>query len=201
MTNANVQNAPEQGLAAYEKDLAGYLQERIKPGLRSSAIPLLARSIAKDLARRQPPASSEGEDVHADEERPDAQADEEGPDAQADEEGPDAQADEERPDAQADEERPDAQADEEREAQEVPDAQAGDEQPDAQADDEQPDFEAEMHELQTELGDEWILRFSVQGGDGWLTAETQDGTQRVEAPDAQRLVPIVDAITEGGGRP
>ena len=210
MTNANVQNGPEQGLAAYEKDLAGYLQERIKPGLRSSAIPLLARSIAKDLARRQPPASSEGEGVHADEERPDAHADEERPDAHADEERPDAQADEEGPDAQADEERPDAQADEEREAQEVPDAQADDEQPDAQADDEQPDaqaddeqpdFEAEMHELQTELGDEWILRFSVQGGNGWLTAERQDGTQRVEAPDAERLVTIVDAITEGGGRP
>ena len=145
MTNANVQNGPEQGLAAYEKDLAGYLQERIKPGLRSSAIPLLARSIAKDLARRQPPASSEGEGVHADEERPDVHADEE--------------------------------------------------RPDAHADDEQPDFEAEMHELQTELGDEWILRFSVQGGNGWLTAES------VEAPDAERLVTIVDAITEGGGRP
>jgi hypothetical protein len=90
-------------------------------------------------------------------------------------------------------EQPDLEADEE------PDAQA-DEEPDAQADEEQPNFEANMYELQADPGEEWVLHFSVQGDDGWLTAETQDGTQRVEAPDTQRLVTIIDAIDECGGR-
>ena len=40
---------------SYEKELAGYLQERIKPNLNSGAIPLLARSIAKDIAHREHP--------------------------------------------------------------------------------------------------------------------------------------------------
>ena len=57
-----------------------------------------------------------------------------------------------------------------------------------------------MYELQADLGADWVLHFSVQGDDGWLTAEKQDGTQRVEAPDAQRLVTIIDAIDECGGR-
>jgi hypothetical protein len=52
-----------------------------------------ARSIAKDISRREPPEAPEGEDSQADEEqgREDAQADEEQPDLEADEE-PDAQA-------------------------------------------------------------------------------------------------------------
>jgi hypothetical protein len=37
-------------LADYEKELARYLQARIKPGLSRSAIPLMARSIAKEIA-------------------------------------------------------------------------------------------------------------------------------------------------------
>jgi hypothetical protein len=223
MANTSQQNGSEQALADYEKDLAGYLQERIKPGLSRSAIPLLARSIAKDIAHREPPeAAPDGEDSQAheqqgredseaDEEQPDSEADEEQPDSEADEEQPDAEADEEQPDAEADEEQPDAEADEEEqpdaEADEEPDAEAdeepdaeADEEPDAEADEEQPDFEANMHELQADLGEEWVLHFSVQGDDGWLTAETQDGTQRVEAPDAQRLVTIIDAIDECGGR-
>jgi hypothetical protein len=57
-----------------------------------------------------------------------------------------------------------------------------------------------MRELQAELGEDWILRFSVQGDDGWLTAEKQDASQRAEAPDAMGLIPIVEAINEGGGR-
>ena len=56
------------------------------------------------------------------------------------------------------------------------------------------------HELQAELGEDWVLRFSVQGDDAWLTAEKPGEDQRVEAPDAQGLLPIVDAINEGGGR-
>jgi hypothetical protein len=64
----------------------------------------------------------------------------------------------------------------------------------------QPDFEAEMHELQSELGEDWVLRFSVHDDDAWLTAEKLDASQRVDAPDAQGLLPIVEAINVGGGR-
>ena len=123
-------NGQEQELAEYEAQLARYLQERIKPNLSRSAIPLVARSIAKEIAHREAPEPS-GDDGSG---------------------GGSA------------------------------------------------DFEAEMHELQAELGEDWILRFSVQGGDAWLTAERQDASQRVEAPDAMGLIPIVDAIEEGGGR-
>jgi len=186
MPKSNQLNGDERDLAAYEKDLASYLQERIKPGLSRSAIPLLARSIAKDITRSGPPEAADRQDS---EPQVDAQGDEEQPDLEADEQ-PD-QDDEEQPELEADE-QPD-QDDEEQ-----PDLEA-DEQPD-QDDEEQPDFEANMHELQGDLGEEWILRFSVHGDDGWLTAEREDGTQRVEAPDAKRLITIVDAIEEGGGR-
>jgi hypothetical protein len=128
-------NGYEEELAQYETDLARYLESRIKPGLSRSAIPLMARSIAKEIARKEPPEptmDASGDDENA--------------------------------------------------------------QPEA------PDFEAEMHELQAELGEDWILRFSVQGGDAWLTAEKEDASQRVEAPDAAGLVRIVEAIDESGGR-
>jgi hypothetical protein len=122
-------NGYEQELAEYETQLARYLQDRIKPNLSRSAIPLVARSIAKEIVHREPPEPPEG--------------------------GDSGQA---------------------------------------------VDFEAEMHDLQAELGEDWILRFSVHGDDSWLTAEKQDASQRAEAPDAQGLIPIVDAINQGGGR-
>ena len=125
----------EEEMARYETELAEYLQQRIKPGLNSSAIPLMARSIAKEITRREPPAGEP--------------------------EGADA----------------------EDEAVEGP-----------------VDFEAEMHEFQAELGDDWILRFSVQGDDEWLTAEKDDGSQRLVAPDAQLLVEAVQLLHDGGGR-
>ncbi len=134
-------NGYERELAQYEKQLAQYLQEKIKPGLSSSAIPLVARSIAKEIVRREPPEAPEAPEAAS---------------------GPDGEA------------------------------------PDAGA--EPPDFEAEMRELQAELGEEWVLRFSVQGDDAWFTAERPADAQRVEAPDAQGLLPIVEAIKEGGGR-
>lgn len=131
------QNGNEEELAEYETELARYLQTRIKPNLGRSAIPLMARSIAKEIARKAPP--------------------------------------------------------------EPPQADSGSDGADSgQA--EGPDFEAEMHELQEELGEDWILRFSVQGEEGWLTAEKDDASQRVEAPNAEQLVAIVDAINQGGGR-
>jgi hypothetical protein len=128
------QNGYEEELAQYESELARYLESRIKPGLSRSAIPLMARSIAKEIARREPPEPHEGVRGASDAEDGSAEA---------------------------------------------------------------PDFEADMHELQAELGEDWILRFSVQGEEGWLTAEKADASQRVEAPDAQRLVTIVDAINDG----
>jgi hypothetical protein len=135
------ENGYERELAEYEKQLADYLQEKIKPGLSRSTIPLVARSIAKEIARREPPEAPEGAEAGS----------------------------------AAEDERRDGGAN-------------------------APDFEAEMRELQSELGEDWVLRFSVHGDDAWLTAEKQAEGQRVEAPDAQGLVPIVEAINEGGGR-
>jgi hypothetical protein len=126
---AEVEGAGPDG-GDYEQELARYLQERIKPNLSRSTIPLLARSIAKDLAKRQQPESSEQDDEAA---------------------GADAT-----------------------------------------------DFERDMHELQAELGDEWILRFSVSGKDDWLTAERKDGSQRIDAEDAQGLMRVIEAIDEAG---
>ena len=118
----------------YEKELAGYLQERIKPGLNSGTIPLLARSIAKEIANRD---------------RPDGASNGHGKEA----EGGNAS-----------------------------------------------DFEADMHELQDELGKDWILRFSVQNDEAWLTAEKADGSQRVEAQTADVISQAVELLNEGGGR-
>jgi hypothetical protein len=189
-------NGHEEELAKYEKELAGYLQQRIKPGLNSGAIPLLARSIAKEIAHREHPhgatedaeAEAEDESNAEAEDEPDAQAEDE-PDAQADEEA-DAEADDE-PDDEADDE-PEAEADDESEAE-------ADDEPDDESES-PPDFEAEMRELQTELGEDWILRFSVQGDDAWLTAEKDDGSQRVEAPTAAVIAEAVELLNEGGGR-
>ena len=64
------QNGHGEEVAKYEQELASLLQERIKPGLNRGAIPLLARSIAKDIAHRDPPSSASentgGEEEHSD---------------------------------------------------------------------------------------------------------------------------------------
>jgi hypothetical protein len=159
----------EEEVATYEQELADYLQQRIKPGLNSGAIPLLARSIANDIAHRERPNGASG-DTGADDE----------PGAAADDE-PTAEAEDE-PTAQADDE-PSDQADDE-----------------PSSDGEASDFEADMHEFQAELGEDWILRFSVQGGAAWLTAEKEDGSQRVEAPTASVISEAVELLKEGGGR-
>jgi hypothetical protein len=132
-------NGHEGEVAQYEEELAGYLQERIKPNLNSGAIPLLARSIAKEIAHRDHPEGG----------------------------APEATSSEDEGSA-----RDDAAA----------------------------DFEADMHDLQAELGEDWILRFSVQGDDAWLTAEKGDRSQRVEAPTAAVLADVVERLNEGGGR-
>ena len=129
-------NGYEQAVADYQKELAHYLEERIKPGLNAGAIPMLARSIARDIAAQDPPESPDDGEATSD----------------------------------------------------------GDAPTDGEA--QAPDFEADMHDLQAELGGDWILRFSVHGRDGWLTAEKQDASQHVEAPDAEGLVRMVNAVNE-----
>jgi hypothetical protein len=187
-------SGPKDEVAKYEQDLAAYLQERIKPGLNSGAIPLLARSIAKDIAHREHPNGTPKEAEPGDEPKADA---EDEPEAKAEDE-PKAEAE--------DEATPEANGEPEAEAEDESGDEADDE-PRAEADDEDdteneppPDFEADMRELQAELGDDWILRFSVHGDDGWLTAEKDDGTQRVEAPEASVLVEAVGLLNERGGR-
>src|SRR4051812_31697933 len=81
----------EQESATFEAELSAYLQERIKPGLNSGAIPLLARSIAKEIAHRAHP-NGQSADAEAEEE-PSAETDEE-PSAESDEE-PSAEGDDE----------------------------------------------------------------------------------------------------------
>jgi thymidylate kinase len=111
------ENGHEDDVARYEEELEGYLQERIKPGLNRGAIPLLARSIASEIAQQEY------------------------------------------------------------------------------------DLETDLRKLQAELGEDWILYFSVQGDETWLTAEKEDATQRVEAPTASVLSEVVKLLNERGGRP
>jgi hypothetical protein len=189
-TGATAQNGHEEEIAQYEKELAGYLQERIKPNLNRGTIPLLARSIAKEIAHRQPPpGASDGDQADDD---PSAEADDEQSTDDVDDD-PSAEADDEQSSDDADEEQSDDD-----DADDEPSGEADDEE---SAESEPPiDFEADMRELQAELGEDWILRFSVQGDDGWLTAEKDDGSQRVEAPTADVLVEVVGRLNDGGGR-
>jgi hypothetical protein len=217
------QNGREEEIARYEKELAGMLQERIKPGLNSGAIPLLARSIAKDIAHREHPGAGDDERGEADDDAQseaddavDAEADED-VDAEAgedfeDEDDAEAEADDDV-DAEADEDFEDeadddvdAEADEDFEDED--DADDDDDEADddaaAEADEEDSrlevpvDFEADMLDFQSELGEEWILRFSVQGDEAWLTAEKEDGSQRLEAPTASALAEEVRLLSEDG---
>ena len=146
---------PKDEVTQYEQELAGYLQERIKPGLNRGSIPLLARSIAKEIARQQ---------------RPD---------------GASADSDQDESSAEADRE---------------PSDEAEDADDDVSEESEEPDFEADMRELQAELGDDWIVQFSVQGDEAWLTAEKDDGSQHVEGQTADLLREAVELLEEGGGR-
>ena len=188
--------ANQDAVEAREQELAQYLQERIKPGLNRGAIPLLARSIAKEIARGEHPDG--GSDDHdPDDERDDEPALEAADDERDDE--VDDELDDELDDEPEDErdDEPDDELDDERED-ESPDE--ADEESDGASESPVDEFEAEMHELQGELGEDWILRFSVQGGDAWLTADKQDGSQHVEGPTAEVLLEAVELLDEGGGR-
>ena len=197
------QNGHQDEVAKYEQELADYLQQRIKPGLNSGAIPLLARSIAKEIAHREHPNGAVAEADAKDGQTAEADG-EQGAEAKGEQA---AEADGEQA-AEADgEETAEAEDEHTAEADDEKSAEADDE-PSAEAEDEEsgesestpPDFEADMHELQAELGEDWILRFSVQGDDAWLTAEKDDGSQRVEAATASVLSEAVELLNESGGR-
>jgi hypothetical protein len=184
----------EEEVARYEHELTDYLKKRIKPGLNRGAIPLLARSIAKEIAHREHPngvsEDAEPEDEHSAEAEDQDSAEAEDQDSAEAEDQDSAEA-EDQDSAEADDE-------DSAEAEDQDSAEADDED---SAESEAPlEFEAEMHDLQAELGEDWILRFSVQGDDAWLTAEKDDGSQRVEAPTASVLIEAVELLNESGGR-
>jgi hypothetical protein len=193
----NGQNGHDDQVASYVQELAGYLQERIKPGLNSGAIPLLARSIANEIAHREPPPGL-SDDTEDAEDKPDAEADAE-PTGKADDETK-GEAEDETKGAAEDEDdaKGEAEADDERGSAE--DDEDEDKDEDSTGSEAQADFEADMHDLQAELGEDWILRFSVHGDDAWLTAEKDDGSQRIEAQTAAVLTQAVELLNEGGGR-
>lgn len=128
--------------AVDEQELASYLEERIKPGLNRGSIPMLARSIARQIAQ---------DDYHRDT----------------------SDADEGESEAEDESEQEEGEA---------------------------ADLEADLHTLQQRLGEDWTLFYAVHGGEAWLTAETQDAAQRIEAPSAEVLVKAVKLLSEAGGR-
>jgi len=203
--------------STYEEELTELLQERIKPNLNRGSIPLLARSLAKDIAARQRTDEAE-EDEPRDEAADDqpetddeAQGDDERDEEPEAEAGDDSAEEQEEPE---DEEQDSEVEDEDSEPEAVADEDE-DEDEDEDLDDEDEDsepegegegggedpvsvFEEEMHQLQEDLGDEWIVRFSVQNDEAWLTAEKEDGSQHVEGPTADVLREAVELL-EGGG--
>ena len=130
---------------------------------------------------KQPPGDEEDDEFSAEEDEDyDADEHEEPTDEQDDE-----PSDEEDEDYDADEDDDDG-------AEVEDEPRAGSKAP--------PDFEADMHELQAELGEDWILRFSVHGDDAWLTAEKEDGSQHLEAATAEALLDAVDLLDQDDGR-
>ena len=187
----------EDTTSDYEKELAGYLQERIKPGLNQGSIPLLARSIAKEIARKQQANGASEEPEEQDE--PTAEVEDE-QDAQVEDEPTDEAEDDVEEDEPTDEAGDEPEDDvEEDEPEDEPEDEVEPEDAEGEAGGEA-DFEADMRDLQAELGDEWVVRFSVKGDEAWLTAEKADGSQHVEAQTADTLLDAVELLEEGGGR-
>ena len=211
--------------ATFEQELARYLQERIKPGLNRGAIPLLARSIAKEIAHRAP-----GEDADVDDERGDDAEDDVRDEAdddvrgEADDNFSDEEDDDVRGEADddfSDEEDDDVRDEEDDDVRGEADDDFSDEEDDDVRDEEDDDvrdeaddnfsdeddgddgeapfvLEDELRDLQADLGDDWIVRVSVQGDDTWLTAEKDDGSQHVEAASADVLADVVGLLESGG---
>ena len=168
---------------SYEQELAHYLQERIKPGLNRGSIALLARSIAKEIAQRRPdegadvarePSNEDDDDVHGEADSDVSYGEDDDVRSEADDEFDDDEED-------------DVHA-------EAADVFSNEEDGNGAS------LEDEMRDLQANLGDDWILRVSIQGEHAWLTAEKDDGSQRVEAPAAHVLAEVVGLLKERGGR-
>jgi len=202
---SNGGGAPQNGAESYEKELAAYLQERIRPGLNRGSIPMLARSIAKEIAKRDHPNGTPKESPE-DDETTAAGSDEEvaaeGEDEVGAESGDEEVAESEDEDVaeseveDEDEDEASAEAEDDDEDDEAS-AEAEEDAEDEDDDDEAPTaFEEDMYELQEEFGDDWIVRFSVQNDAGWLTAEKADGSQRLEAPTADVLRKAVGLLNE-----
>ena len=178
------QNGNGNEAATYEQELAHYLQERIKPGLNRGSIALLARSIAKEIAHQRPDEDADLADEPSNGEDDDARD-------EADSDVSDGEDDDVRD--EADDEFDDDEEDDDVQA-EAADVFSNEE------DGNDGSLEDEMRDLQANLGDDWILRVSIQGEHAWLTAEKDDGSQRVEAPAAHVLAEVVYLLKERGGR-
>jgi hypothetical protein len=184
----NGHNGHNEDVEGYAEELAGYLQRRIKPGLNRGSIPLLARSVAKEIAQEET-ASYEQELLEYLQERikPGLNSGaipllarsiaKDIAQRALSSSGSDFGDDDAEPSGSA----------------QVQDTRSDD-------DDGPVDFEAEMHELQADLGEDWILRFSVHGDDAWLTAEKEDGSQRIEAETADVLYKAVKVLNKASGR-
>jgi hypothetical protein len=178
---ATSQDGNGKEAASYEEELAHYLQERIKPGLNRGSIPLLARSIAREIAHRRPDENADMLGEPSNEEDDDVRG-------EADDDLSDEPDDDVRGEADLDDEEDDdvqAEADDD-----FSDEEDGNER----------SLEDEIRDLQAKLGGDWILRVSVQGEDAWLTAEKDDGSQHVEALAADVLAEVVELLKERGGR-
>ena len=175
------QNGNSNVAASYEQELARYLQERIKPGLKRGSIALLARSIAKEIAPQRP-ADIAGEP-----------SDEQVNDVRDEIDDDDVRG--EANDDVKDEEAGDVPGEEDDDVQAETDDDFSDEEDSIEG-----SLEDDLRDLHASLGDNWILRVSLQGEDAWLTAEKDDGSQHVEARAAHVLAEVVELLNESGGR-
>ena len=168
------QNGHNKVAAGPEQELASYLQERITFGLSRGSIPLLARSIAEEIAHQRPDEDADIAGEPSDEER--------------------------RGRGRRDDRRRETttSAGSRRRLRERRD-EADDDFSDEE-DGNEGSLEDELRDLQANLGGDWILRVSIQGEDAWLTAEKDDGSQHVEARAAHVLAEVVELLNESGGR-
>ena len=193
------QNGHGKEAATYEQELAQYLQERIKPGLNSGAIPLLARSIAKAVAHRRPGEDADVAGEPSDEEDDDVRDEVDDDVRGEDDDDFSDEVDDDVGDEEDDDVRGEADDDFDDEEDDDVRGEADDDFSDEE-DDNEGSLEDELRDLQADLGDDWILRFSIRGEDTWLTADKDDGSQHVEAPAAGALADVIELLNESGGR-
>ena len=203
------QNGNSNVATSYEQELTRYLRDRIKPGLTRGSTALLARSIAKEIAHQRPDEDADVAGEPSDEQVDDVrdEVDDDDVRGEADDDVRDEEAGDVRGEGDvdvSDEEDEDVRGG----ADDEPDDGEEDDDVQAETDDDFSDeedgnevsLEDELRDLQASLGDNWILRVSLQGEDAWLTAEKDDGSQHVEARAAHVLAEVVELLNESGGR-